>query len=146
MKRLLIKHYLIIVLVVMVPISVAADELPDAFTLSWLEYRSNHPELLNLDLPIDTQKANKPIAGKWDLYAQTDDSSAAKTGSGEDEGQPEMEGAATMNAKMLGEMWVVCTSDGEVAGMQYRSMQTIGYDAAKKKFVGTWVDSMNPHL
>ena len=49
MKKLPIKSYLIIAFMVMLPISVAADELPDAFTMSWLEYRSNHPELFKLD-------------------------------------------------------------------------------------------------
>ena len=113
MKKLPIKSYLIIALMVMLPISVAADESPDAYTLSWLEYRSNHPELFKFDSPFDSQKADKPIPGKWDLYAQTDDSSAAKTGSGEDEGQPEMDMAAMAEAinNPLGELWLLFTQN-----------------------------------
>ena len=82
------------------------------------------------------QEFLKKFVGEWEL--------TSKGSMGE--GQPEMEASATMNAKMLGEMWVVCTQEGELPGMSYRAMQTIGYDAAKSKFVGTWVDSLTSHL
>ena len=32
---------------------------------------------------------------------------------------------------------------GEVEGMKYNGIGTSGYDTAKKKYVGTWVDSLN---
>ena len=49
------------------------------------------------------------------------------------------------SAKMLGGFWVVIENETEMMGMKINALQTIGYDPAKKKYVGTWVDSMFNH-
>jgi hypothetical protein len=46
---------------------------------------------------------------------------------------------------MLGGFWVVSESQADIAGTQMNAMQTIGYDPEKKKYVGTWVDWVQPH-
>jgi hypothetical protein len=78
----------------------------------------------------------KQFVGRWQM--------TSKGSMGE--GQPEMEATATMTATMLGDLWVVCSLEGDVAGTTYQARQTIGYDAERGKYVGTWVDSMTPHL
>jgi hypothetical protein len=61
-------------------------------------------------------------------------------------GQPEMECEGTISAKMLGEFWVVSQFNSNMMGIQISAIQTIGYDPAAKKYVGTWVDSMTDHM
>ena len=47
---------------------------------------------------------------------------------------------------MLGSFWVINNMEGDVGGHTFTAIQTIGYDAAKKKYVGTWVDSMMHYM
>jgi len=49
-------------------------------------------------------------------------------------------------SRMLGGFWVVTESEADMMGNKVHAIQTIGYDPAKKKYVGTWVDSMLNHL
>lgn len=57
-------------------------------------------------------------------------------------GQPQMKCEGTMKGRMLGEFWIVIEVDNSMAGTRVQAVQTIGYDSSKKKYVGTWVDSM----
>ena len=61
-------------------------------------------------------------------------------------GQPPMECAGKLSSKKLGEFWVLNEMKGDMVGTPMNGMQTIGYDETKKKFVGTWVDSMSPFM
>lgn len=45
----------------------------------------------------------------------------------------------------VGEFWTVSHFKGEFMGTKFNGSGTNGYDPKTKKFVGTWVDSMNPH-
>ncbi len=47
---------------------------------------------------------------------------------------------------MLGDLWVVTDIKGDMGGANMHGLMTIGYDPAKKKYVGTWVDNMMNHL
>ncbi|KAA5541327.1 DUF1579 domain-containing protein [Roseiconus nitratireducens] len=78
----------------------------------------------------------KQFTGKW-----TSHSKSVAT-----EGQPEMECSGSMNSRMLGGFWLINRMQGDMAGTTFNAIQTIGYDPAKKKYVGTWVDSMMNHL
>jgi hypothetical protein len=60
--------------------------------------------------------------------------------------QPPIETTGTLTSKMLGEFWVVNQMVGDFMGTQMNGIQTIGYDATKKKYIGTWVDSMAGHM
>jgi hypothetical protein len=57
-------------------------------------------------------------------------------------GQPAIECKGTASSRMLGPFWVVTESEGDMMGTKIQAVQTIGYDAEKKKYVGSWVDSM----
>ena len=57
-------------------------------------------------------------------------------------GQPAMKCQGTMSSRMLGGFWAVTEVKGECQGTQVTGLQTIGYDAQAKQYIGTWVDSM----
>jgi hypothetical protein len=63
-----------------------------------------------------------------------------------DPSQPPIECAGKMKGRMLGEFWVVNESKASMMGTTMTAIQTIGYDQNKKKYVGTWVDSMTDHM
>lgn len=52
----------------------------------------------------------------------------------------------TESTKMIGKMWVIADFKSEFFGAEFTGQATSGYDPIKKKFVGTWVDSMTPHM
>ncbi|REK18904.1 MAG: DUF1579 domain-containing protein [Planctomycetota bacterium] len=61
-------------------------------------------------------------------------------------GQPAMQCTGTIETRKLGGFWVVSEVTNEMMGMKITALQTIGYDAQAKQFVGTWVDSMTDIL
>jgi hypothetical protein len=74
----------------------------------------------------------KQFVGKWEMKSEAS--------IGPD--QPPLKGEGTMTTRMLGDLWVVNEITVEMMGTKVTGIQTIGYDPAKKKYVGTWVDSM----
>ena len=52
----------------------------------------------------------------------------------------------TCVSRLLGGFWLIDEFKAELMGMPFEGHGTTGYDAAKKKYVGTWVDSMTPGL
>jgi len=46
----------------------------------------------------------------------------------------------------VGEFWVLSQFHSEFGGMPYHGSGHYGYDAEKKKFIGTWVDSMSSYF
>jgi len=48
--------------------------------------------------------------------------------------------------RMLGGFWLLDDFRSEFLGQPFEGRGTTGYDAGKKKYVGTWVDSMSPGL
>jgi len=86
--------------------------------------------------PVQAQFAPKPgpdhdvlkkMEGNWDL--------TMKFGSNESKG--------TVTYKMeLGGLWLVGSLESELFGEKFTGKSLDTYDAAKKKYVGVWVDSM----
>ncbi len=60
--------------------------------------------------------------------------------------QPKVKCKGVMSSRMLGGFWVVSESKTDMMGETMNAIQTIGYDAKSKKYVGTWVDSMFGHM
>ena len=57
--------------------------------------------------------------------------------------------AAAAQVTVLGHataFWTVSLFESEFMGMPFRGRSTLGYDPQKKKWVGTWVDSMSPSM
>lgn len=61
-------------------------------------------------------------------------------------GQPPMKCKGTMSSRMLGQFWVVSDFTGNMGDFTMSAIQTIGYDPAKQRYVGTWVDSVMNHM
>lgn len=49
-------------------------------------------------------------------------------------------------ARAVGDYWVVSTFEGDMGGQPFVGHGQMGYDPAKKKFIGTWIDSMSTSL
>jgi hypothetical protein len=93
-------------------------------------------ELPEFPKPQKEHELLQKFVGEWESHSK------ASPGPG----QPEMECSGTMKSRMLGGFWVISENEGDMAGMKFSAIQTIGYDAEKKKYVGTWVDSMMNHM
>lgn len=61
-------------------------------------------------------------------------------------GAEPMECHGTMSSQGLGKFWAINNLKGDLGGVPINGIQTLGYNLEKKKFVGTWVDSMTDHL
>ena len=48
--------------------------------------------------------------------------------------------------QMLGGYWSVTNFEGNMMGMDFKGHGTYGYDAKKKKYIGTWIDSLGPYM
>lgn len=61
-------------------------------------------------------------------------------------GQPPVKTQGSETARSVGGFWLHSEQKGEVMGMPFTGLLTLGYDEKKKKYVGTWVDSFGAHL
>jgi hypothetical protein len=62
-------------------------------------------------------------------------------------GQPTTKWKSTETVRSLGGLWVMCESVGEMpGGGEARTVMTLGYDPAKKRFVGSFVGSMMANM
>jgi hypothetical protein len=79
----------------------------------------------------------KKDVGKWDAVVEMF----------EEPGKPAQtsKGVET-STLMAGGLWLVTEFKGEVAGAPFEGHGITGYDANKKKYVGTWADSMSTGL
>ena len=62
-------------------------------------------------------------------------------------GKPPEKFAGTDSVRKLGDIWVLCEGRGNMPGGGIgTTLMTLGYDPARKCFVGTFVGSMMTHL
>lgn len=61
-------------------------------------------------------------------------------------GQPAAVSKGVDTVSMVGGFWAVDEFKSEFMGQPFHGAGTTGYDPAKKKYVGTWIDSMAPGL
>ncbi|HEX2101160.1 MAG TPA: DUF1579 domain-containing protein [Candidatus Synoicihabitans sp.] len=61
-----------------------------------------------------------------------------------DPGQPPMKSKGIDRCQMLGGYWLI--SEGQNLDFPYSWRLTLGYDAGAQRYVGTWTDTMSPHL
>lgn len=64
---------------------------------------------------------------------------------GED-GKPVTSTGTSVRKSPLGGFWLIDNFQATLMGAPFRGQGTTGYDPVKKKYVGTWVDSMTPSL
>jgi Protein of unknown function (DUF1579) len=60
--------------------------------------------------------------------------------------QPGMKHKGAESFHAIGGFWVVGEGKSEMAGTSYSHVLTLGYDSGKKKYIGTWIDSMTGYL
>ena len=61
-------------------------------------------------------------------------------------GPEPMEMQCTESIRAVGQFWTTSVFKGDFMGMPFEGASTTGYDPAKKKFVGTWIDSSTPSM
>lgn len=88
------------------------------------------PELPKAGPEFDVLKAD---VGRWDVEI--------KVWNGP--GDPTVTKGAERN-RMLGGFWMLTDFEGNMMGMEFRGHGMYSYDADKKQYIGTWVDSLGP--
>ena len=61
-------------------------------------------------------------------------------------GKPTIKKKGTEHTRVLGGFWSVAEYKGDFQGTPFNGLMTVGYDAQKGKYVGTWVCSMCDRL
>jgi hypothetical protein len=61
-------------------------------------------------------------------------------------GKPPLKSKGTESVRAIGGFWTLAENKGEAFGQPFTGLLTLGYDAQKKQYVGTWVDSMTGYL
>ena len=61
-------------------------------------------------------------------------------------GKPPIKSIGTESIQPLGKFWTISEIKSTMMDMPFSGNFTLGYDTDKKKYVGTWVDSMTGHL
>jgi hypothetical protein len=61
-------------------------------------------------------------------------------------GKPEVSKGTEVNSMLSGGLWLVQDFRGSMGGQPFQGHGMTGYDPAKKKYVGSWVDSMMPSM
>lgn len=48
--------------------------------------------------------------------------------------------------EMFGPFWVISKFKADMMGQPFEGRAAMGYDPVKEKYIGTWFDTMNPHM
>jgi hypothetical protein len=60
--------------------------------------------------------------------------------------EPATSKGTEVNTVMSGGLWVLSRFEGDFGGMKFEGRGQFGYDPNKKKYIGTWIDSLSPTL
>jgi Protein of unknown function (DUF1579) len=60
--------------------------------------------------------------------------------------EPAVSKGVEVNTVLTGGLWISSSFSGDFGGMAFEGRGQFGYDPNKKKYVGTWIDSMSPAL
>ncbi len=82
--------------------------------------------------PGPEHEALKQAAGTWDATVEM-----------MEPGAPPQTSKGTETSTMVGGLWLVSDFKSEMGGQPFEGHYVGGYDTHKKKYVGTWVDSMS---
>jgi Protein of unknown function (DUF1579) len=88
--------------------------------------------------PTDEHKALAKDVGTWDATIKS-------WAHGPDSQPTESKGVEVVKL-MPGGLWQQSEFDGKLEDMEFHGCGVTGYDAKKKKYVGTWVDSMSAEI
>lgn len=91
-------------------------------------------------MPIEATPEHKLLAedvGTWNC--------AMKIWAAGPDAEPMIAEGTEVN-EMLGDFWLVSKFSGNIMEQDFEGRAAIGYDVAKKKFIGTWFDGMSPFM
>jgi hypothetical protein len=100
-----------------------------------------------LGTPAMAQPFQKPTAehkilateeGTWDA--------TIKAFTGGPGAEPMVSKGTEVNTVLPGGLWMVSRYNGDFGGVKYEGRGQFGYDPTKKKYIGTWIDSLHPTL
>src|SRR5262245_25227173 len=61
-------------------------------------------------------------------------------------GQPTTKTKGSESNRMIGGFWILSEHKGDFFGTPFTGILSLGYSPEKKKYVGTWIDSVTSHL
>ena len=99
--------------------------------------RAQQEEQPQLPQATDEHKLFHQDVGTWDATMKIFPGEGA---------EPLVSKGTEKNELLPGGMWLVSRFDGNFIGMPFKGIGTFGYDPVEKKYIGTWIDSMSPHL
>jgi Protein of unknown function (DUF1579) len=88
--------------------------------------------------PTDEHKIFAADEGTWDATAKSYDSGPSA--------DPTISKGTEVNEVLPGGLWLLSKYEGDFGGMKFQGRGQFGYDPVKKKYVGTWIDSMSTSL
>jgi len=86
--------------------------------------------------PLDQHRWLEQLVGEWDVTAEMSMGP----------GMEPMRMESTESVRSIGGLWIVGEGNATFAGTTFTSLLTVGYDPNKGTFVGTWIDTMQPHM
>ena len=60
--------------------------------------------------------------------------------------EPAISTGTEVNTVMTGGLWVLSKFNGDFGGMKFEGHGQFGYDPIKKKYIGSWIDSLSPTM
>ena len=60
--------------------------------------------------------------------------------------EPAISKGTEVNTVLTGGLWVLSKFDGDFGGVKFEGRGQFGYDPGKKKYIGTWIDSLSPTM
>lgn len=88
--------------------------------------------------PTAEHKVLTADAGDWDAEI--------KSFMGGPDADPMTSKGTEVNKVMTGGLWLLSEFKGDFGGVPFEGRGQFGFDPIKKKYVGTWIDSMSPSL
>jgi hypothetical protein len=113
------------ILVALLTLSVGAYAFQDA-----------KPQEMQPAQPTEQHKWLQQLVGDWTGVAE------CTMGPGAEPVKME----CTEHVRSLGGLWVLADGSMTMQGTPMSSVMTLGYDPRQQKFVGSWVDTMMPHM
>ncbi|MBI4563865.1 MAG: DUF1579 domain-containing protein [Planctomycetes bacterium] len=94
--------------------------------------QDDHP----MPKPLKDHEWLKQLVGEWTSEVEI-------AGHGD---KPAQKFKGAESGRMIGGFWAMLENKGEFMGAPFTGILTLGFDAEKKKYVGTWIDSMSHFL
>jgi hypothetical protein len=105
------------------------------FSLVVVTCPSKAQENFEMPAPQKEHEWLNQLVGEWDTAGEMNVPGAEA-----------IKSTGTDTARMLGGFWLVSDVKGDVMGTSVEARLTLGYDTKKKKYVGTWIDSMTNYM